>query len=73
MGVEGVDGHKTLSNHIVETETILGIEATRKCIIEEIKFTIKDHGISIDERHMMLLADVMTVRVSYLKITQQKY
>lgn len=69
MGIEGVDGRKTLSNHVIEVQQTLGIEAARKCIIEEIKFTMGSHGMSIDARHMMLLADVMTFRVSHLKIT----
>ena len=72
MGIEGVDGRKTVSNHIDEVQKYLGLEAARKCIIEEIKFTMGSHGMSIDVRHMMLLADVMTVRVSYLKFIQQK-
>jgi DNA-directed RNA polymerase III subunit RPC1 len=66
MGTEGVDGRKTKSNHIIEVQETLGIEAARKCIIDEIKGTMESHGMSIDIRHMMLLADVMTSRVSDL-------
>ncbi|XP_027345912.1 DNA-directed RNA polymerase III subunit 1 [Abrus precatorius] len=62
MGVEGVDGRKTVSNHIHEVRDVLGIEAARKCIVDEINFTMGSHGMSIDIRHMMLLADVMTGR-----------
>lgn len=64
MGIEGIDGSKTTSNHIIEVQQTLGIEAARKCIIEEIKYTMESHGMSIDIRHMMLLADLMTFRVS---------
>lgn len=64
MGIEGVDGRKTTSNHVIEVQQTLGIEAARKCIIEEIKYTMESHGMNIDIRHMMLLADVMTFRVS---------
>lgn len=64
MGIEGIDGRKTTSNHIIEVQQTLGIEAARKCIIEEIKYTMESHGMSIDIRHMMLLADLMTFRVS---------
>ncbi|KAK7278312.1 hypothetical protein RJT34_23339 [Clitoria ternatea] len=60
MGVEGVDGRRTVSNHIHEVRDTLGIEAARKCIVDEINFTMGSHGMSIDIRHMMLLADVMT-------------
>lgn len=64
MSTKGVDGCKTTSNDIIEVQQTLGIEAARTCIIEEIKYTMKSHGMNIDDRHMMLLADVMTFRVS---------
>lgn len=31
--------------------------------MNEIKYTMGSHGMSIDERHMMLLADCMTYKV----------
>ncbi|KAM6584549.1 hypothetical protein CsatB_011551 [Cannabis sativa] len=70
MGTEGVDGINTKSNHIIEVQQTLGIEAARTCIIDEIEYTMKSHGMSIDTRHMMLLADVMTSRGEVLGITR---
>ncbi|XVE59161.1 hypothetical protein DITRI_Ditri05aG0023300 [Diplodiscus trichospermus] len=70
MGVEGIDGRKTFSNHVMEMLQILGIEAARKCIINEISATMEGHGMSIDIRHMMLLADLMTFRGEVLGITR---
>ncbi|GMN24464.1 hypothetical protein TIFTF001_000573 [Ficus carica] len=70
MGTEGVDGRKTKSNHIIEVQQTLGIEAARACIIDEIEYTMNSHGMSIDKRHMMLLADVMTSRGEVLGITR---
>ncbi|GAV71386.1 RNA_pol_Rpb1_2 domain-containing protein/RNA_pol_Rpb1_3 domain-containing protein/RNA_pol_Rpb1_1 domain-containing protein/RNA_pol_Rpb1_5 domain-containing protein/RNA_pol_Rpb1_4 domain-containing protein, partial [Cephalotus follicularis] len=70
MGTEGVDGCKTTSNHFIEVQQTLGIEAARKCIIDEIKHTMESHGMKIDIRHMMLLADVMTFRGEILGITR---
>ena len=64
MGTEGVIGRETTSNHIIEVQQTLGIEAARKCIINEIQYTMASHGMSIDIRHMMLLGDLMTFRVS---------
>lgn len=66
MGTLGVDGCNTTSNHIIEVQETLGIEAARKCIIDEINYTMKGHGMTIDIRHMMLLGDLMTSKVSYL-------
>lgn len=65
MGIPGVDGSRTKSNHVMEVEQTLGIEAARRCIIDEIQYTMASHGMSIDSRHMMLLADVMTYKVLF--------
>lgn len=70
MGTEGVIGRETTSNHIIEVQQTLGIEAARKCIINEIQYTMASHGMSIDIRHMMLLADLMTFRGEVLGITR---
>ncbi|KAL9296667.1 hypothetical protein ACSQ67_022563 [Phaseolus vulgaris] len=71
MGVEGVDGCKTVSNHIHEVRDTLGIEAARECIVKEIKYVMVDtHGMNIDTRHMMLLADVMTATGHILGINR---
>lgn len=42
----------------------LGVEAARIIISEEITYIMKAYGISIDRRHLLLLADVMTFKVS---------
>ncbi|XVF46430.1 hypothetical protein PTKIN_Ptkin03bG0026100 [Pterospermum kingtungense] len=70
MGTEGIDGRYTYSNHVMEMQQILGIEAARRCIIGEMEDTMSSHGMSIDIRHMMLLADVMTFRGEVLGITR---
>ncbi|CAH9123780.1 unnamed protein product [Cuscuta epithymum] len=70
MGTVGVDGRKTRSNHIMEVNQVLGIEAARGCIIEEINETMKSHGMTIDLRHMMLLADLMTFKGEVLGYTR---
>ncbi|KAL5169453.1 DNA-directed RNA polymerase III subunit 1 [Glycine soja] len=71
MGVEGIDGRKTVSNHIHEVRDTLGIEAARESIVKEIKYTMVDtHGMNIDIRHMMLLADMMTATGHILGINR---
>lgn len=65
MGIVGIDGRKTTSNHIIEVQEVVGIEAARRSIINEIQYTMASHGMTIDLRHMMLLADLMTFKVSY--------
>jgi len=48
---------------VIEVAQVLGIEAARQTIINEIQYTMKSHGMSIDPRHVMLLGDVMTYKV----------
>ena len=60
LGTKGINHRVTRSNNIIEIASVLGIEAARQTIIMEIKSTMANHGITIDERHLMLLADKMT-------------
>ncbi|VDO41469.1 unnamed protein product [Haemonchus placei] len=66
----GVDPHHTNINNAVVVAEVLGIEAARTCIINEILSTMEAHGIGLDRRHVMLLADVMTYRGEVLGITR---
>lgn len=70
MSAQGIDYTKTLTNHVIECEQVLGIEAARSTIISEIRLTMDQYGISIDYRHLNLLADVMTCRGNVLGITR---
>ena len=65
MTTMGVVGKQTISNHVTEVEQVLGIEAARRTIINEIQFTMPGHGIYVDPRHCMLLGDVMTYKVHH--------
>ncbi|XP_015764049.1 PREDICTED: DNA-directed RNA polymerase III subunit RPC1-like [Acropora digitifera] len=66
----GVKGTATTSNNTAEVERVLGIEAARSTIMNEINMTMKSHGMSIDARHVMLLADLMTYKGEVLGITR---
>ncbi len=70
MELEVVDTEKTTSNDIFEVADVLGIEATRATIINEIYKVIEGQGLSVDERHIMLVADMMTVDGSIKGITR---
>lgn len=70
MATTGVKANKTTSNHIMEVQKVLGIEAARTTIANEIQYTMKSHGMSVDIRHIMLLADVMTFKGEILGITR---
>jgi DNA-directed RNA polymerase III subunit RPC1 len=70
IGSPGIDGRKTTTNHVLEVESVLGIEAARTKVITEISFIMKQYGIGIDPRHLLLLSDVMTFKGEVLGITR---
>lgn len=57
-----VDHTKTTTNIIPEVLKVLGIEAARKSLLEEIRRVISHYGIYINYRHLALLCDVMCHR-----------
>jgi DNA-directed RNA polymerase III subunit RPC1 len=70
MGCRGVDGTQTKTNHIFELQRVLGIEAARSMIGQEIKNIMSAYGITVDVRHLVLLSDVMTFKGEVLGITR---
>lgn len=70
MITDGVIGTQTSTNHILEMKSVLGIEAARASIINEIHYTMTKHGMSVDPRHIQLLGDVMTFKGEVLGITR---
>lgn len=42
---------------------MLGIEAARATIVDQIGYTMREHGLTVDARHIMLLGDCMTTKV----------
>jgi DNA-directed RNA polymerase III subunit RPC1 len=51
-------------------QKVLGIEAARTVIAQEIKYIMTAYGITVDRRHLMLLSDVMTFKGEILGITR---
>lgn len=61
LKVPGVDVRRTYSNHIHEVASVLGIEAARNVIIREAMNVLKEQGLDVDIRHILLVADLMTM------------
>jgi len=55
-----IDHDRVTSNDLHEVSSVLGVEAARQSIINEIYNVINTQGLSIDERHLELVADAMT-------------
>jgi DNA-directed RNA polymerase subunit A" len=58
---DGVDPSRTKTNNINEISEVLGIEAARNAIINEAMDTLREQGLTVDVRHIMMVADIMTV------------
>ena len=60
LEIDGVDHTRTKSNHIKEIYEVFGIEAARQAVINEMSSTLKEQGLTVDIRHIMLVADMMS-------------
>jgi DNA-directed RNA polymerase subunit A" len=60
MKAKEVDKRRTVSNDLYEVASVLGIEAARQLIVNEINEVINSQGLDINERHLKLVADAMT-------------
>jgi len=60
LDIIGIDARRTISNNIHEVYKAFGIEAARQAIVNFAVETMKEGGLDVDIRHIMLVADVMT-------------
>lgn len=61
LAIEGVDATRTRTNNVNEIFEVMGIEAARQALINEATDTLKEQGLNVDVRHIMLVSDIMTV------------
>ena len=73
LNYNGIDFRRTLSNDIIEVCKILGIEATRKVLIQELKNLISFDGSYVNFRHLALLVDIMTHKGKIMSITRHGF
>jgi DNA-directed RNA polymerase I subunit RPA1 len=62
---EEVDHTKLVSNHIWGIRCAYGVEAARMSIADQIRGVFAVYGISVDPRHLSLIADFMTYDGEY--------
>jgi len=70
LELEYVDPVRTTTNDIREIAEVLGIEAARQAIIDEVKKVVDSQGLKVDIRHIMLVADTMCVSGAIKGITR---
>ena len=70
LQLDGIDTYRTTTNNIFEIQEVLGIEASRQSIIDEVFKVIENQGFNVDIRHIMLVADTMSVSGTVKGITR---
>jgi len=70
LDLEYVDTTRTISNDLYEIINVLGVEAVRQTIIDEVSKVIEAQGLNVDIRHIMLVADIMCVSGAVKGITR---
>ena len=68
LGLDYIDSTRTISNDIVEIFDVLGIEAARKSIYNELADVIEFDGTYLNYHHMSLLCDRMSYNVKLVSI-----
>ena len=59
LAVKRVDNRRTVSNDVMEILNVLGIEAVRQSLVNELRVVFNFYGIYINYRHLATLVDVM--------------
>jgi DNA-directed RNA polymerase II subunit RPB1 len=67
---EDVDATRTTSNHLIEVIEVLGIEAVRRSLLDELRVVISFDGSYVNYRHLAILCDTMTYRGHLMAITR---
>jgi DNA-directed RNA polymerase subunit A" len=60
LSFKQVDATRTVSNDMHEVAKVLGIEAARNLIVREASKTLREQGLDVDIRHLLLVGDLMT-------------
>ncbi|RKP19722.1 beta and beta-prime subunits of DNA dependent RNA-polymerase, partial [Rozella allomycis CSF55] len=62
MSHPNIDYTRTISNDVLEIFNVLGIEAMRASLLNELRNVIESDGSYVNYRHLALLCDVMTFK-----------
>ncbi len=68
LRIPGVDPTRCYTTDINQIAETLGIEAARNALIRESLFVMKEQGLDVDNRHVMLVSDLMTHTGDVLQI-----
>jgi DNA-directed RNA polymerase II subunit RPB1 len=68
LGLDYIDSNKTISNDVMEIFDVLGMEAARQCIYNELSEVLEFDGAYVNAHHMGLLCDRMTFTEKLISI-----
>lgn len=63
-----VSGDVTVTNDVYEILRVLGVEAARQALLDEIGAVLDDASATINARHLTMLADAMTARGALMPV-----
>lgn len=70
MEIKGIDQTRTISNNVIEIYEVLGIEAARQSLLNELRAVLSFDGSYVNYRHLAILVDTMTCRGSLTAMTR---
>ena len=70
LGLPCVDSCRTVSNDIHEVLSVFGIEAAQQVLLDEVRAVLSFDGAYVNDRHLQLLADVMTLSGTLTAMTR---
>ena len=70
LSISSIDPTRTYSNNIMEMKDILGIEAARQCLFQEIIDVMEFDDTYINHHHIELLCDRMTCNNNFVSINR---
>ena len=68
--VDEIDFRRSKTNDINEIYKVLGIEAVRKSLVQELRNVLRPYGIYVNYRHIAILCDLMTQKGFLTSITR---
>lgn len=70
FALRGIDHRKTRSNNPVQIAKVLGIEAARQSLFDELRAVLQFDGAYVNYRHISLLCDIMTSAGSLMAVSR---
>lgn len=68
LGLNYVDARRTISNNVMEIYDVLGVEAARRCLLNELSEVLEFDGSYVNLHHMALMCDRMTFKSKLISV-----